>query len=306
MIYTLTLNPSIDHILKISDLKEGFVNKVDFENFFAGGKGINVSKILKELGLDNVALGFISGFTGNFIKNDLDSCAIKNDFINVLNGCCRINTKIKTDKNETEINGVGPLISTSNVQELFSKLNKLSKNDILVLAGSIPPSLSEDFYEQILKHLQGKNIKVIVDARKNLLLNVLKHKPFLIKPNHHEISEIFNTEIKHTKDLIFYGNKLKEMGAKNVLISLGKDGAILLTEKNEIFKSNIPKGELKNSVGSGDSMVAGFITGYLKNECFEEALKLGAATGSATAYSYDLAKKYFIYELLNQIEISKI
>lgn len=306
MIYTVTLNPSIDHVLKISDFKEGLVNKVDSENFFAGGKGINVSKILKEHNLENIALGFISGFTGSFIKNDLDSCEIKNDFINVLNGCCRINTKLKTLKNETEINGIGPSISNSNAQELFSKLRKLSENDILILAGSIPPSLPEDFYEQILKHLQGKNIKVIVDARNNLLLNVLKYKPFLIKPNHLEISEIFNVELKETKDLIFYGNKLKEMGAKNVLISLGKDGAILLTEKNEIFKSNIPKGELKNSVGAGDSMVGGFIAGYLKNECFEEALKLGAATGSATAYSDDLAKKSFIYELLNQIEVSKI
>lgn len=306
MIYTVTLNPSIDHVIEMNELQEGIVNKVNIENFYAGGKGINVSKILKEHGVENIALGFISGFTGEFIKNNLEQCGIKNDFINVLNGYSRINMKIKTNENETEINGLGPSISSSNIKDLFNQLEKLSSNDILVLAGSIPPSLSDNFYEEIMKQLSTKNVKIIVDARNNLLLNVLKYRPFLIKPNHNEISEIFNKEIKTIDELIFHGNKLKEMGAQNVLISMGEDGAILITESNEIYRSNIPKGTLKNSVGSGDSMVGGFITGYLKTNDYKEALKLGAASGSATAYSDDLAKISFINELSSQIQITKL
>ena len=306
MIYTVTLNSSIDHVIEMNELQEGIVNKVNIENFYTGGKGINVSKILKEHGVENIALGFISGFTGKFIKNNLEQCGIKNDFINVLNGYSRINMKIKTNENETEINGLGPSISSSNIKDLFNQLEKLSSNDILVLAGSIPPSLSDNFYEEIMKQLSTKNVKIIVDARNNLLLNVLKYRPFLIKPNHHEISEIFNKEIKTIDELIFHGNKLKEMGAQNVLISMGGDGAILITESNEIYRSNIPKGTLKNSVGSGDSMVGGFITGYLKTNDYKEALKLGAASGSATAYSDDLAKISFINELSNQIQITKL
>ncbi len=306
MIYTVTLNPSIDHVIEMNELQEGIVNKVNIENFYAGGKGINVSKILKEHGVENIALGFISGFTGEFIKNNLEQCGIKNDFINVLNGYSRINMKIKTNENETEINGLGPSISSSNIKDLFNQLEKLSSNDILVLAGSIPPSLSDNFYEEIMKQLSTKNVKIIVDARNNLLLNVLKYRPFLIKPNHHEISEIFNKEIKTIDELIFHGKKLKEMGAQNVLISMGGDGAILITESNEIYRSNIPKGTLKNSVGSGDSMVGGFITGYLKTNDYKEALKLGAASGSATAYSDDLAKISFINELSSQIQITKL
>lgn len=306
MIYTVTLNPSVDHVIEMNELQEGIVNKVNIENFYAGGKGINVSKILKEHGVENIALGFISGFTGEFIKNNLEQCGIKNDFINVLNGYSRINMKIKTNENETEINGLGPSISSSNIKDLFNQLEKLSSNDILVLAGSIPPSLSDNFYEEIMKQLSTKNVKIIVDARNNLLLNVLKYRPFLIKPNHHEISEIFNKEIKTIDELIFHGNKLKEMGAQNVLISMGRDGAILITESNEIYRSNIPKGTLKNSVGSGDSMVGGFITGYLKTNDYKEALKLGTASGSATAYSDDLAKISFINELSSQIQITKL
>ena len=306
MIYTVTLNPSIDHVIEMNELQEGIVNKVNIENFYAGGKGINVSKILKEHGVENIALGFISGFTGEFIKNNLEQCGIKNDFINVLNGYSRINMKIKTNENETEINGLGPSISSSNIKDLFNQLEKLSSNDILVLAGSIPPSLSDNFYEEIMKQLSTKNVKIIVDARNNLLLNVLKYRPFLIKPNHHEISEIFKKEIKTIDELIFHGNKLQEMGAQNVLISMGGDGAILITESNEIYRSNIPKGTLKNSVGSGDSMVGGFITGYLKTNDYKEALKLGAASGSATAYSDDLAKISFINELSSQIQITKL
>lgn len=306
MIYTVTLNPSIDHVIEMNELQEGVVNKVSIENFYAGGKGINVSKILNEHDIKSVALGFISGFTGEFIKNNLDECGIANNFINVSNGYSRINMKIKTNKNETEINGLGPSISSSNIKDLFNQLEKLSSDDILVLAGSIPPSLSDNFYEEIMKQLSTKNVKIIVDARNNLLTNVLKYNPFLIKPNHHEISEIFGLEIKTTDELIFYGKKLKEMGAKNVLISMGGEGSILITEFNEIYKSNVPKGTVKNSVGSGDSMVAGFIAGYLKTNNYQEALKLGAASGSATAFSSDLAKISLINELSKQIQITKL
>lgn len=306
MIYTVTLNPSIDHVVKMDNLMGGLVNKVNAENFYAGGKGVNVSKVLKEHKIESVALGFISGFTGEFIKNNLKQCGIKNNFIDVLNGYSRINLKIKTNQNETEINGLGPSISSQNINKLFMILDKLSSNDILILAGSIPPSLPDDFYEQIIQRLNNKDLKIVVDARNTLLINALKYRPFLIKPNHHEISEIFNKTIKTNEELIFYGNKLKEIGAQNVLISMGGNGAILLTESNEIYKSNVPKGILKNSVGSGDSMVGGFIAGYLKTNDYKEALKLGAASGSAAAYSDDLPKISFINELYNQIEITKL
>lgn len=309
MIYTVTLNPSIDHVIEMDELQEGVVNKVIIENFYAGGKGINVSKILNEHDIKSIALGFISGFTGEFIKNNLDECGITNNFINISNGYSRINMKIKTNKtnkNETEINGLGPSISYSNIRNLFNQLNQLTSNDILVLAGSIPPSLPDNFYGKIMEQLSSKNVKIVVDARNNLLTNVLKYNPFLIKPNHHEISEIFGLEIKTTDELIFYGKKLKEMGAKNVLISIGGEGSILITEFNEIYKSNVPKGTVKNSVGSGDSMVAGFIAGYLKTNNYQEALKVGSASGSATAFSSDLAKISLINELSKQIQITKL
>ena len=301
MIYTVTLNPSIDHVIEMNELQEGIVNKVNIENFYAGGKGINVSKILKEHGVENIALGFISGFTGEFIKNNLEQCGIKNDFINVLNGYSRINMKIKTNENETEINGLGPSISSSNIKDLFNQLEKLSSNDILVLAGSIPPSLSDNFYEEIMKQLSTKNVKIIVDARNNLLLNVLKYRPFLIKPNHHEISEIFNKEIKTIDELIFHGNKLKEMGAQNVLVSMGKIGAVLIDNNNNEYFVKSPEGKRINTVGSGDSMVAGFLAGYIKFNNYEKALKMGVSAGTASALSEYLATKEEIYNLYNNL-----
>ena len=304
MIYTVTLNPSIDYVINLEHLKTGQVNRVKDEKVYPGGKGINVSRVLKTLGHDNVATGFVSNFTGDFIINSLADLNVKSDFIKLDNGFTRINVKIKSDE-ETEINGGGPHISDEKLKELFNKLNKLNENDILVLAGSIPSTLSEDLYERIMEKVKESNVKVVVDATKNLLLNVLKYNPFLIKPNNHELEEMFNVKLKSIDDIVTYGKKLQDMGARNVLISMGKDGALLITEDKEIFISNVPKGRVINSVGAGDSMVAGFISGYTNSNSYEEALKLGAASGSATAFSADLATKEFIDKLIQEIKIER-
>ena len=304
MIYTVTLNPSIDYVINLENLNKGHVNRVNSENVYPGGKGINVSRILKTLGNDNVATGFVSNFTGDFIKNSLYEQNIKSDFIQLDNGFTRINVKIKSDE-ETEINGGGPHISDEKLEELFFKLSKLKEDDILILAGSIPSTLSEDLYEKIMSRVRENKVKVVVDATKSLLLNVLKYNPFLIKPNNHELEEMFNVKLESQNDIITYAKKLQEMGGRNILVSMGKDGAILLSENKEVYVSNVAKGEVINSVGAGDSMVAGFISGYLKTSSYEEALRLGAASGSATAFSSDLASKDFIDELIKEINIER-
>lgn len=305
MIYTVTLNPSIDYVIKLDKLNYNAVNRVNEENIYPGGKGINVSNILNELGYKNIALGFISGFTGKYI---VDSMVKKNqscDFIEVSNGFSRINVKIKSNE-ETEINGKGPNITEEDLQKLYEKIDSLKNDDILILAGSIPSTLDDKLYENIMKRLEEKNIKIVVDATKNLLLNVLKYNPFLIKPNNHELEEMFNVKINSIKDIAKYAKRLQDMGARNVLISMGKDGALLITENNEVFLSNVAKGTVKNSVGAGDSMVAGFIAGYLNTNKYQGALRLGAACGSATAFSNDLATKDYIDELIKDIEITSI
>lgn len=305
MIYTVTLNPSIDYVIKLEHLNIGHVNRVSDECVYPGGKGINVSRILKTLGHDNVATGFISGFTGDFIENSLYNLDVKSDFIKLDKGFTRINVKIKSDE-ETEVNGGGPHISDEKLEELFHKLSKLTQKDILVLAGSIPSTLKEDLYEKIMKHVGENKVKVVVDATKNLLLNVLKYNPFLIKPNNHELEEIFNVKLSSVEDICIYAKNLQQMGAKNVLVSMGKDGALLITENDEIYISNVPKGNVINSVGAGDSMVAGFISGYINTNSYKEALRLGAASGSATAFSSDLASKELIDKLIQEINIERI
>lgn len=304
MIYTVTLNPSIDYVINLEHLNIGHVNRVNDEHVYPGGKGINVSRILKTLGHDNVATGFVSNFTGDFIINSLADLNVKSDFIKLDNGFTRINVKIKSDE-ETEINGNGPHISNEELNKLFDKLSELKEGDVLVLAGSIPSTLKEDLYEKIMVHVKEHNVKVVVDATKNLLLNVLKYNPFLIKPNNHELEEIFNVKLEGVADVVTYGEKLQEMGARNVLVSMGKDGAILITEDQEVFISNVPSGKLINSVGAGDSMVAGFISGYINSNSYEEALRLGAASGSATAFSSDLATKEFIDKLIQKIKVER-
>ncbi|WP_270647710.1 1-phosphofructokinase [Paeniclostridium hominis] len=304
MIYTVTLNPSIDYVIKLDNLKNGEVNRTKEEYVYPGGKGINVSLILKELGYKSRALGFVSGFTGLYIKDTLKNKGLEEDFINLKNGFTRINVKVKSNE-ETEINGQGPNIDDESLNKLYEKLDSLKENDILVLAGSIPKTLDSSLYENIMKRLENKNVKIVVDATKDLLMNVLKHKPFLIKPNNHELEELFNVKLNGIDDIITYAKKLKEMGAKNVLVSMGKDGALLINEDGEVFTSNVAKGEVKNSVGAGDSMVAGFIAGYLNSNNYEKALKLGAASGGATAFSNDLATKEDIYKLIDEIKIER-
>ena len=306
MIYTVTLNPSIDYVVNMEQLVEGMVNRVSTEHFYAGGKGINVSQILNQHGISNRALGFISGFTGNFIEGSLKEKGIDTDFIRLSEGYSRINMKIKTMTDETEINGMGPHIPKTEIDKLYRQLDLLTADDTLVLAGSIPATLPDDFYEKVMEHVRDRGVKVVVDATKNLLLNVLTYRPFLIKPNHHEIAEMFGVTISTTEDLLQYGNRLKDMGARNVLISMGGDGAILLAENGEVYRSNVPKGVVKNSVGAGDSMVAGFIAGYEKTQCYEQALRLGAASGSATAFSSDVATAEEISALVKEIVVQKI
>lgn len=305
MIYTVTLNPSIDYVIKVKKLVKGHINRVNEEHVYPGGKGINVTRILKNLDNDSIALGFVSGFTGDYIINSLEELNLESNFIKVKDGFTRINVKIKSEE-ETEINGQGPQISDEELNRFYEVIDQLVDGDILILSGSIPSCLDERLYEDIMKRVEYRDIKVVVDATKNLLLNVLKYKPFLIKPNNHELAEMFNVELNNTEDIIFYAKKLKEMGAQNVLISMGKDGALLVSEDNQVFLSSVAKGEVVNSVGAGDSMVAGFISGYLKSNNYEEALRLGAASGGATAFSSDLATRELIDKLIKEIKIAKI
>ena len=305
MIYTVTLNPSIDYVVETDKLKIGEVNRANKEELYPGGKGINVSLMLNELQAENTALGFLGGFIGEYIENTLASKGVNTEFIKLEEGFSRINLKIKNEV-ETEINGKGPHISEEKLQLLYKKIEKLKDEDILVLCGSIPNSLSNTLYQDIISMVAQKNVKVIVDATSNLLLNTLKYNPFLIKPNIHELEEIFEIKIDSIDDTIFYATKLKDMGAKNVLISMGKDGALLIDSKGKIYLSNAPYGDVVNTVGSGDSMVAGFISGYLKTKDYKEALKLGASCGSATAFSSGIGEKKLIDTLKNEIEIKEI
>lgn len=300
MIYTITFNPALDYIVRVDDFKLGSVNRTSYEEIYAGGKGINVSIVLNNLGVKSKVLGFIAGFTGNEIEKRVNEFGCDCDFIKLNNGMSRINVKLKSNE-ESEINGQGPEVNNEALEELYKKLDSLKEDDILVLAGSIPSTLPKDIYEAIMKRLDGRGVKFVVDATGELLLNVLNYKPFLIKPNHHELAELFNVEIKNEDEIVHYAKKLKEMGARNVLISMAGDGAIFVTETGEVIKSAVPKGKVINSVGAGDSMVGGFIAGYLKNNKLEEAFKMGVATGSASAFSEGLATKDKIEELLSQI-----
>ncbi|AOZ96944.1 1-phosphofructokinase [Butyrivibrio hungatei] len=301
MIYTVTFNPAIDYVVRMSDeLLPGMTNRSDSEECYFGGKGINVSTILKNLGLDNTALGFVAGFTGDAIEKSVNERGIKADFIKLKNGISRINVKIKGQA-ETEINAQGPMIPEEDQKKLFDKLNTLKDGDILILAGSIPNSLPSDVYEKIIALVNDRKIEVVVDATKDLLKNVLKYHPFLIKPNNHELGEMFGTVLKTDEEIEAHAKKLQELGARNVLISMAGDGAMLITEAGEKYRVGVPKGKVKNSVGAGDSMVAGFVAGYLKTGSYEEALKMGTAAGSATAFSDDLATGEAINELYNNL-----
>lgn len=297
MIYTVTFNPALDYILNVQALSSNDIIRAEKEELNVGGKGINVSVILSRLGIENSALGFLAGFSGKQIEHMLKEEKIATDFVYIKTGYSRINVKIKTEK-EIDINASGPEISEEDVDLLFSKLENIKSGDYLVLAGSVPNSLPDDMYERIMKKFCGKNIHFVVDAEKDLLKNVLKYKPFLIKPNHHELREIFSAEINTTEDVIYYAKKLQEMGAKNVLVSRAKDGATLVDENGNVFSvGNVP-GKIVSSVGCGDSMVAGFLAGYIQTHDYAEALELGAACGNATAFSSSLAAKNEIEHML--------
>ncbi len=301
MIYTVTFNPAIDYVVRMgTELLPGMTNRSDSEECYFGGKGINVSTILKNLDLDNTALGFVAGFTGKAICESVNRKGIKASFIELPEGISRINVKIKGSE-ETEINAQGPAIPNKALDQLFKQLEDLQDGDILILAGSIPSSLPSDVYEKILEKVSDKKVEAVVDATKDLLKNVLKYHPFLIKPNNHELGEMFGTVLKTDDEIESHAKKLQEMGARNVLISMAGDGAMLITEDGQKFRVGVPKGKVRNSVGAGDSMVAGFIAGYLKNHSYEEALKMGTAAGSATAFSDDLATGQAIMELYSSL-----
>lgn len=300
MIYTITFNPALDYIVDMDSFNVGHVNRTKGEYIYAGGKGINVSIVLNNLGVENEALGFVAGFTGDEIERRVKAFGCKTDFIKLQNGISRINVKLRAEQ-ESEINGSGPDISKEELDKLYSKLENLKDGDILVLAGSIPKTLPVDIYERIMDKFSDRGVKFIVDTTGESLLKVLKFKPFFVKPNHHELADLFNVKLKSNDEIIQYGKKLQEMGAENVLISMAGNGAILIKGNGESIFSNVPKGELKNSVGAGDSMVAGFIAGYIKENKLEDAFKMGVATGSASAFSEGLASKEKVNELLKQL-----
>jgi len=299
MIYTVTFNPAIDYTVKLSTLQPGRINRNLAEEYLFGGKGINVSGVLKNLGVETVALGFVAGFTGEGLEKGLQQQGICTRFIHT-RGMTRINVKIKATE-ETEINGIGPQITGEDMQQLYEQLGKLQPGDTLVLSGSIPGCLPDNTYEKIMEFLQDKDIRIAVDATKELLLNVLKYRPFLIKPNNHELGEIFGKELKADAEIIACAKKLQEMGAQNVLVSMAEDGALLLDENGDTHRIGCPEGKLVNSVGAGDSMVAGFLAGFLQTGDYGYALKLGTAAGSATAFSLGLGEKKLIDKLMKQL-----
>ncbi len=299
MIYTVTLNPSVDYVIHIDKITAGVVNRTEKEELYFGGKGINVSLILAELGIESTALGFTAGFTGEAIENYLKTQGIQTDFIRLDNGFSRINVKIKSGE-ETEINGRGADISENKLNEFFSKIDTLSDGDTLVLSGSVPKSLPDNIYECILKRISNKNMRTFVDAEKNLLIDTLKYKPFLIKPNQAEIEDIFGKKLEKTTDILECAVQLKAMGAVSVLVSRAGDEAVFVDADGESHILRPCTGELKNSVGAGDSMLAGFIAGcQLSNDDYDYAFKLGLSAGSATAFSDGLAKKDDIFKLFN-------
>lgn len=303
MIYTVTFNPSIDYVIKVENFTPGAVNRVVNENKYAGGKGINVSRVLNNLEVKSKALGFIGGFTGKFIENFLQNECIDTDFIQV-NGDTRINVKLKSTE-ETEINGSGPSISEEDLNKLLQKISALSSEDILVLAGNVQKSISQDIYSQIQKKLEDNGVKIVVDTTGEALVSTLKYKPFLIKPNNHELGEIFDIEIGEKEDIIKYSQKLRDMGAQNVIISMAGEGALLICNEG-VYHASAPKGIVKNSVGAGDSLVAGFIASYSKTSNIIEAFKYGVASGSATAFSMDLCRKEDVEKLLLQVGVTKL
>ena len=302
MIYTITFNPSLDYVVSVNEFEAGKINRTVTESIFAGGKGINVSIVLKELGVESVALGFVAGFTGQELLRKLQEQGLNTDFVEVKEGYTRINVKLRSDiliepesdgiwHQETEVNGQGPVVSEVELKQLFQKVDGLSAEDVLVISGSVCRGVPQSIYADLVKLCNEKQIRVIVDASSVLLWNVLEHAPFLIKPNKDELEDLFYRDIETKEEVIFYAKELQNRGAKNVLVSLGKEGAVLVAENGVVYEMEAPKGEVINSVGAGDSMVAGFLAGYLQENNYEKALKIGICAGSATAFSEGLACK---------------
>ncbi len=301
MIYTITYNPALDYVVSVDNFKLGVVNRTNDEAIYYGGKGINVAAVLKELGHDSICLGYLAGFTGDEIQRGArEVLGLKTDFIKLDSGLSRINIKLRSNE-ESEINGQGPIIDEKAVKLLIQKLDRLVAGDVLILSGSIPKSMSKDAYRNILESLKDREIKTVVDATGELLKGTLDLKPFLIKPNVHELAELFNVEIKTLEEIEFYARKLQDLGAQNVLISMAGNGSLLIDENGRSYRSGVCKGKLKNSVGAGDSMVAGFVAGYLDGKEYHEIIKLATAAGGATAFSEGLAKREMIEELLKQL-----
>lgn len=301
MIYTVTFNPSLDYIVSVDDFKLGLTNRTSSELLLPGGKGINVSTVLMNLGIESTALGFIAGFTGEEVIRRLEEMGVQNGFIRIEEGFTRINLKLKTIDG-TEINGQGPVISEDKVELLMDKLNALGDGDTLFLSGSIPASMPNDAYQRIMERLDGRGVQIVVDATKDLLMKVLPYHPFLIKPNNHELGEIFGVELKTREAVLPYGKKLQEMGAQNVLVSMAGEGAVLIAADGTVYDAPAPKGTLINGVGAGDSMVAGFMAGYMQKQDYKYAFHMGVAAGSASAFSENLATKQEIEAVYKQVK----
>ena len=301
MIYTITFNPALDYYVTVEGLSLGKTNRTQSEYMLPGGKGINVSTVLSNLGMESTALGFVAGFTGDELTKRVQDLGIKADFICLTKGQTRINVKILNHEG-TEINGMGPAITGESLEQLMAKIDEMKSGDTLVLAGSIPNGVSPDIYMQILQRVEGKGVRCVVDATGRLLLDTLSYHPFLIKPNHHELGELFGVTLQTRQEVIPYAKKLKDMGACNVLISLAGEGAVLIDEEGIVFESMAPKGILINGVGAGDSMVAGFLFGYEQGD-YKEAFAMALAAGSASAFSSDLATGEQIRELRSKINL---
>jgi 1-phosphofructokinase len=303
MIYTVTFNPAIDYVINVDEFKAGTVNRVAGEEKFAGGKGINVSRVLNNLGVKSKALGFVGGFTGRFIVDSLESQGVDTEFIQV-SGDTRINVKLKS-KEETEINGGGPVVTEEDLNKLFSIIEKLNSDDFLVLAGNVQKSVPSDIYSVIQQKCAAHDVKVIVDTTGDALVATLKNKPFLVKPNNHELGEIFNVELKDREEIIRYAQKLRGMGAQNVIISMAEKGALLISESG-VYHASPAKGTVQNSVGAGDSVIAGFLAQYSQSGDIIEAFRWGAASGSATAFSKDLCEKKDVEYYLPQVIVTRL
>lgn len=304
VIYTVTFNPSLDYIVSVKDFRPGMTNRTSSELMLAGGKGINVSIVLGNLGIKSTALGFIAGFTGDEIVRRLHNGGINSEFIKINDGISRINIKLKSIDG-TEINGQGPHIDSSHIEQLMNRLRRLESGDVLVLAGSIPAGISDNIYKDIMDMLKDKGVQIVVDATSRLLTNVLEYKPFFIKPNQHELGDIFNVTLNTQEEVIPYALKLKKMGAVNVCVSMGGKGAILVADDGNVYKVKAPDGILKNSVGAGDSLVAGFLSGWIEKKDYEYAFRKGVATGSASAFSERLATVGEINMLIDKVVITR-